>query len=50
LVCQVYDCADNRLIERRPRMILEVLRADTREMQPDEKLTEVQVDDTIDQI
>jgi hypothetical protein len=49
LVCVTNDCADNRLIERRPRMITEKLRS-SREMQPDPKLTESYVDDTIDQI
>jgi hypothetical protein len=49
LVCITNDCADNRLIERRPRMIMEKLRSG-REMQPDTKLTEEYVDDTIDQI
>ena len=49
LVCVTNDCADNRLIERRPRMITEKLRSG-REMQPDPKLTEDYVDDTIDQI
>lgn len=51
LVCITNDCADNRLIERRPRVIMEVLRqgANT-EMEPDWKLREDYVDDTIDQI
>jgi hypothetical protein len=50
LVCTVFDCADNRLIERRPRQITEKLRGDNREMFPDYKLFEDYVDDTIDQI
>jgi hypothetical protein len=49
LVCVTNDCADNREIERRPRKIMEVLRSG-REMQPDPKLVESYVDDTIDQI
>jgi hypothetical protein len=49
LVCITNDCADNRLVERRIRMITEKLRSG-REMQPDPKLVESFVDDTIDQI
>ena len=49
LVCITNDCADTRLVERRPRMIMEKLRSGT-EMQPDPKLIESYVDDTIDQI
>lgn len=49
LVCITNDCSDNRLVERRQRKITEVLRH-SREMQPDPKLTESYVDDTIDQI
>ena len=49
LVCRVYDCADNRLVERRPRMILERLK-DSTELKPVPILTETYVDDTIDQI
>jgi hypothetical protein len=49
LVCITNDCADDRLVERRQRMITEKLRHST-EMQPDPKLIESYVDDTIDQI
>lgn len=49
LVCIPNGCVDNREIERRPRKITEKLR-NGREMQPDPKLTESYVDDTIDQI
>jgi hypothetical protein len=49
LFCKNNDCADNRLVERRSRVIMERLRS-SKEMQPAEILREQFVDDTIDQI
>ena len=49
LVCRTLDCADDRLVERRARVIMEKLRS-SQEMQPAEILRETFVDDTIDQI
>ena len=48
LVCVTNDCVDNLLVERRPQIIKEVLSSST-EMQPDSKLTESFIDDTLDQ-
>jgi hypothetical protein len=51
LVCKVYGCADNRMIERRSRVIMEELKPQgNQEMQPAMILRVDFVDDTIDQI
>lgn len=49
LYCRTNNCADDRLVERRSRVITEKLRFSD-EMQPAEILRETFVDDTIDQI
>ncbi len=51
LVCKIYGCADNRMIERRSRVIMEKLKPGfSQEMQPAMILRVDFVDDTIDQI
>lgn len=48
LVCYTNNCVDNTLVERRPRLISEVLQSG-QEMQPDPKLKDEFIDDTFDQ-
>lgn len=48
LVCTTNNCVDNRLVERRPRIISEVLESGP-DMPPDPKLRDDFMDDTLDQ-
>ncbi len=48
LRCRSYDCVDNRLVERRPRIISEVLSGSSEEMQPADILRVDFVDDDLE--